>query len=83
MPRLERRPTAYVVLSNLRPVLVLAISLPLVIEGAHVAGVLVGTAVGTAVSVLLGLIACRRNFAFAFDRSLVLPMLRWGCRSSP
>ena len=66
------------VLSNLRPVLVLAISLPLVIEGAHVAGVLVGTAVGTAVSVLLGLIACRRNFAFAFDRSLVLPMLRWG-----
>ena len=78
VPRLERRPTAYVVLSNLRPVLVLGISLPLVIEGAHVAGVLIGTAAGTAASVGLALIVCRRNFALAVEPSLVLPMLRWG-----
>jgi O-antigen/teichoic acid export membrane protein len=66
IPRLERRPVAYVVLYATRVVLALAIGIPLVATGSGIRGVLVGLVLGTAVSVLIILIFTRRAYALAF-----------------
>ena len=49
--RLERRPKSFAALSGLRPVVVLAVSIPLVTSGFGVNGALMGTAFGTLASV--------------------------------
>ena len=78
VPRLELRPLTFAALNTARPLIVLGISLPLVIEGHGVSGVLVGTAGGTALTALLGLVASRRSFAFTFSREDVRGMLALG-----
>ena len=66
--RYERRPVAFVGLSAVRPVLVLAISIPLVSNGGGVEGAVAGVAIGTALAVAVALAATRRSYA---------PALRW------
>ena len=78
VPRLELRPVTFAALNTARPVLVLGISLPLVIEGHGVSGVLAGTAGGTALAVAIGLVASRRSFAPAFSIDDVRGMLGLG-----
>ena len=66
IPRLERRPVAYVVLYGTRPALALAIAIPLLATGSGIHGVLVGLVLGTTASVLIILVVTRRAYALAF-----------------
>jgi O-antigen/teichoic acid export membrane protein len=76
--RLERRPAAYVWLAATRPVLVLAVSIPLVATGGGVAGAMAGVAIATAGSLLVTLVAVRRSFRFAFTREDAANIFRLG-----
>jgi O-antigen/teichoic acid export membrane protein len=69
VPRLERRPRLYVAFSALRPVLVLAVTVPLVASGHGVEGAVGGVAAGTALAVAAGLVAIRGSYrpALPFD----------------
>lgn len=62
--RLERRPIAWSVTQWMRPALVVIGSLYALKQGLRVNGVLIATAGGTALSVLVVLIAARRLFVF-------------------
>lgn len=66
VPRLERRPGRFVVLSATRPILVFGASVLLVAGGHGVGGAIVGVAIGSAISTLLGLALIRRSFRLAF-----------------
>jgi O-antigen/teichoic acid export membrane protein len=76
--RLERRPAAYVWLAATRPVLVLALSIPLVATGGGVAGAMAGVAIGTALSLLIILVTVRRSFRFSLNREDVAHIFRLG-----
>jgi O-antigen/teichoic acid export membrane protein len=65
IPRFEQRPVAYVLMFSIRPVLALAITIPLVASGAGPRGVFIGLILGTAVAVLVVLTATRRSYALA------------------
>jgi O-antigen/teichoic acid export membrane protein len=65
--RFELRPGLYVVLNNLRPVAVLALSVPAVIAGYGVTGVMAATAVGTGLGILVAGAVTAKNYAIAFD----------------
>jgi O-antigen/teichoic acid export membrane protein len=78
IPRLELRPVTFAALNTARPLIVLGISLPLVMEGHGVSGVLVGTAGGTALAAAAGLVASRRSFAFTFSREDLRGMMGLG-----
>jgi O-antigen/teichoic acid export membrane protein len=78
IPRLELHPVTFAALNTARPLIVLGISLPLVIEGHGVSGVLVGTAGGTALAAAAGLVASRRSFAFTFSREDLRGMMGLG-----
>jgi O-antigen/teichoic acid export membrane protein len=73
--RFEHRPVAYVLLSSTRPVLALAIAVPLVATGSGARGVFIGLVLGTAVALLLVLAATRRSYALGFLRRglLIIP----------
>jgi O-antigen/teichoic acid export membrane protein len=66
--RFEHRPVAYVLLSSTRPVLALAIAVPLVATGSGARGVFIGLILGTAAAVLVVLTATRRSYALGFLR---------------
>lgn len=70
--RFERRPGSFVALSALRPIAVLGLSVPLVIEGHGVEGVLFATAVGTLLACLVVLAVSAHSYALGID----LPVLR-------
>lgn len=53
--RMERRPRDWVILNAVRPVLVLGVAIPLVASGGGVEGAIIGTAVGSWLSVGVGL----------------------------
>jgi O-antigen/teichoic acid export membrane protein len=75
VPRLERRPLAFAVLHNLRPTLVLGLSIPLVATGHGLDGALLGTTLGTAAAVVVAVAVSRRSYSLRFGladiRSLV------------
>lgn len=83
IPRFERHPIAFVVLSTLRPVLVLTVSLPLVIAGYGLDGAVAGTALGTAGAVVVNAAATRRSFVLALDRCDLASILRRGAPFVP
>lgn len=76
--RLERRPTAYVLVASTRPVFALALAIPLVATGGGAKGALAGVALGTALSVAVTLVTVRRNFRFAFSLTDVMSIFRLG-----
>ena len=78
VPRLERRPVRFALLSNLRPLLVIAGVIPLVASGWGVDGVLLATLAGTLVSSLVGIAICRQSFWPAFKAADARAMVRFG-----
>lgn len=60
--RMERRPYAFVALSAVRPLLVIAVVIPLVASGDGVEGAVAGTAIGGTAAVLVALLVTRRSF---------------------
>jgi O-antigen/teichoic acid export membrane protein len=76
--RLERRPYAYVGMSMVRPILVIAITIPLVATGHGVAGAIGGVAIGSVAAVPVVLISTRRSYALALDRDDLRMILRRG-----
>ena len=83
VPRRERRPTAYVVLHLGRPVLILAVTVPLVAVDAGVEAAVVGVAAGNAGAALLALVGIRRSFSLGFATSDVRNIARLGARYVP
>jgi O-antigen/teichoic acid export membrane protein len=83
IPRMERRPGMFVVLMNMRRVLVLAIGVILVASGYGALGAVVGVATGTAVSVLVGLIVLRRSLRLTFRPADAVMIIRRGVRFVP
>lgn len=81
--RMERRPRAYIVLNTVRPVLVLGTAIPLVATGGGVEGAILGTALGSWLSVVVGLAVTWRNFELALDRTDVAMILRRGATFVP
>lgn len=78
VPRLERRPRLFVAFSALRPVAVLAVTIPLVASGHGVEGAVAGVAIGTAVAVAVGLVAIRGSYRPALPFEDVRRILRVG-----
>lgn len=62
IPRLEIKPPTFVALSAVRPVLVMAIAIPLVATGHGVGGLVGGTALGTAAAVVVAIFVCRKSY---------------------
>jgi O-antigen/teichoic acid export membrane protein len=60
--RLERRPVAFVLLSAVRPILLLAAVVALVAAGAGLEGAIAAWAIGTAVSAAISMVAIRPSF---------------------
>lgn len=83
VPRRERRPTAYVVLHLGRPVLILAVTVPLVAIDPGVEAAVVGVAAGNAGAALLALAGIRRSFSFGFASSDARNIARLGVRYVP
>lgn len=65
--RFELRPVAFVVVNNLRPVLVVSLTVPAVASGLGVEGAIAGTALGTLLSVAGALALTWKNYVLAFD----------------
>ena len=76
--RYERRPVAFVLTSALRPIFVLGISIPLVVNGNGVSGVLFATVVGTGAAVLVALVISLSNYALALQASMLAPISKRG-----
>jgi O-antigen/teichoic acid export membrane protein len=65
--RLERRPVAFVLLSAVRPILILAAVLAFVIAGAGLEGAIAAWMLGTAASVVVAIWAIRRSYELGFE----------------
>jgi O-antigen/teichoic acid export membrane protein len=78
VPRLERHPGLFVALTAVRPILVLAVGIPLVATGHGVRGAVLGVAIGTALAVATGLVLTRRSYQPAFNWSDVKGVARAG-----
>lgn len=78
IPRFERRPISFVVLSTLRPILVLALSLTLVVAGYGLVGAVAGTALGTAAAVGVISLATRGSFSLAWNSADLSSIFRRG-----
>lgn len=76
--RFERRPASFVAMSALRPLAVLGLSIPLVIAGHGVPGVLFATAAGTFAAVLVVLAASAASYATAIQWAALKPIARLG-----
>jgi O-antigen/teichoic acid export membrane protein len=76
--RMERKPKRFVALQTVRPVLVVAGVIALTASGMGVKGAILGTALGGAVSVLIGLIATRHSYVLRLDRMHARMILKRG-----
>jgi O-antigen/teichoic acid export membrane protein len=76
--RLERRPYGFVALNSARPILVVAMVVPLIASGHGAGGAMAGTAIGTAIAVAIALVVTRRSFEFAFGVRDLKMILRRG-----
>ena len=81
--RMERRPRDWVILNAVRPVLVLGVAIPLVASGGGVEGAIIGTAVGSWLSVGVGLAVTWGNFELALDRNDLVMIFRRGALYVP
>ena len=76
--RLERRPTAYLVVATARPVFVIALMIALVASGGGVEGAIAGTAIGSALALLVTLIVTHRSFLITLRAADGKQILRRG-----
>jgi O-antigen/teichoic acid export membrane protein len=76
--RMERKPKRFVALQTVRPVLVVAGVIALTAAGMGVKGAILGTCLGGAVSVLIGLVATRRSYVLRLDRMHAKMILKRG-----
>lgn len=68
--RLERRPVAFVLLSAVRPLLLLAAVVALVAAGTGLEGAIAAWAIGTAASSLIAMVAIRRSYEAGLDPAI-------------
>ena len=68
--RLERRPVAFVVLSAVRPILLLIAVVALVAAGTGLEGAIAAWAIGTAASSLIAMVAIRRSYEAGLDPAI-------------
>ncbi len=80
VPRMERRPVVFGLVSVLRPLAVLGVAIPLLVTGQGLVSVLIGTAVGTAVAALLAITATIRAYAPRASRGDMRQIIRLGSR---
>jgi O-antigen/teichoic acid export membrane protein len=83
VPRLERRPGLYSVLSLVRPALALGFGIALVNAGFGVEGALAGIAAGTALAIPVAILAGRRNYALGLDLAIIPGIFRRGAMVIP
>lgn len=74
--RMEARPVAFVVVNTLRPICVLALTIPLVAGGEGVTGAMAGLSLGTAVACALTLAITRRSYRLAISGEDARAILR-------
>ncbi len=76
--RMERQPTRYAALNALRPLFVVAGSVPLVLLGFGVEGALAGTVIGTLAAAAVCIAMARHSYALAFSRADAREIIRRG-----
>jgi O-antigen/teichoic acid export membrane protein len=81
--RLERRPVSYVILSAVRPILILGIVVAFVIGGAGLEGAIAATAIATAASVGISLVAIRRSYHLDFEPAIARSIVGQGFVRTP
>jgi O-antigen/teichoic acid export membrane protein len=79
----ERRPQAFLGCELSRPLLVLAIAIPLLAGGAGIETVLIAGAAGALAAAIVGLVLLRHSFEAALDWSEVGPILHRGLVRGP
>lgn len=80
---MERRPYPYIALEVARPLLVLAVLVPLVATGAGLEGAIAGYAIGTGVTMVLALGMLRRSLVPCFEPREALAIMKKGARRIP
>jgi O-antigen/teichoic acid export membrane protein len=75
---LERRPMPYIALEASRPLVTIAVVVPLLIADAGLEGAIAGMAIGSAISTIFALILLRNSFAPVFDLSEVVAIYKKG-----
>jgi O-antigen/teichoic acid export membrane protein len=83
VPRLERRPVLYSILSLFRPGFALGLGTAFVLAGFGVEGALAGIAAGTALAIPVAIVAGRRNYAWGLDLAIVPVVFRRGAMIIP
>jgi O-antigen/teichoic acid export membrane protein len=82
--RLERRPVSYVILSAIRPILILGIVVGFVIiTGAGLEGAIAATAIATAASVAVSLVAIRSSYHLDFEPEVARSIVGKGFVRTP
>jgi O-antigen/teichoic acid export membrane protein/SAM-dependent methyltransferase len=76
--RMERQPTRYAALNAMRPLFVVAGSVPLVLLGFGVEGALAGTVLGTLAAAAVCIAMARHSYALAFSRADAREIIRRG-----
>lgn len=75
---LERRPYPYIAVEAARPVITLAVTVPLLIEGAGLEGAIAGTAIGSALATAFALFLLRGSWQWCFDWREAIAIYRKG-----
>lgn len=81
--RRERRPNTFVVVNLSRPLLILAVTVPLVAVEPTVDSAVLGLAIGSAAAALAGLVAIRNSFTLALKGPDVRKIVGFGLRYAP
>jgi stage V sporulation protein B len=76
--RMERKPKRFVALQSVRPVLVVAGVIAFTAAGMGVKGAILGTALGSIASIVVGLFATRRSYQLTIDRYHARMILKRG-----
>ncbi len=80
---LERRPYPYIVVEASRPIITLALTVPLLISGAGLEGAIAGTAAGTALATVFALIVLRGSWQPCFFPAEAIAIYRKGAIRVP
>lgn len=83
VPRRERRPKTFVFAMLSRPILVLAVTVPLVAVNPTVEAAVLGLAIGTAASTLVSLMAIRQSFRLTLKAEHVREIAKQGLQYAP
>ena len=76
--RLERRPVSFVLLSAVRPILLLAAVVAFILAGAGLEGAIAAWAIGTAVSAAIAMVAIRPSYEVDLDPHIAISIFGRG-----